>query len=115
MQYQALIISNNRHSMTYSSGLCAFGFDVQDTHCLDSASVWLADSYQPQAIIVDMKHHADEVLDFLVYLRAELRNTNAYVIVIGCQAEIARRLGADKCLPRPTTVNELIATLQSAF
>jgi ActR/RegA family two-component response regulator len=115
MKPQALIISNNRHSMGYSAGLSAYGFHVEDTRTIEMGRILLKSGSNPHTIIIDMKQHADEVARFVQFVRSELHNQQAYILLIGCENDFALALGADKCLQRPTEVHDIITILQAAL
>ena len=115
MKPQALIISNNRHSIAYISGLGAYGFHVQDTRTIETGRILLKSGSNPQTIIIDIKQHADDIADFIQFVRSELHNTQTYIIIIGCENDFALTFGADKCLQRPADVHDIIAILQTAL
>lgn len=115
MKPQALIISNNHHSMAYTAALSAYGFHVEDTRTIETGRILLKSGSNPHTIIIDMKQHAGEVSQFVQFVRSVLHNPHIYIIVIGCENDFALTFGADKCLQRPAEVHDIISILQSAL
>ncbi|MCI0714277.1 MAG: hypothetical protein L0154_29250 [Chloroflexi bacterium] len=112
MKPQALIISNNHHSIAYSTALAAYGFSIDTTRTFEAARVLLRSGLLAHSIIVDIKQHSDEIEDFLRFVRQDLDNTQTFILIIGCDKDFTYAFGADTCLQRPADIDEIIDSLR---
>ena len=108
MTNTALIISNNHFSSaSYSAGLGAYGYHLEETRTFETARILLKSGLKPDAIIIDVKLHSNEIDSFI----RDVRHQFAYqggIIVVGLDVMV----GANACLPRPALITDVVSVLQ---
>lgn|GEM_PF-5269159 len=82
MNSNILVITNNfQSSLTYTRMLAGYGYAVNEATTLTGARVRLRAKLIPAIIIMDMKHHEADQIDFIEMITAEY--TNIRIIHIG--------------------------------
>ncbi|HVY03429.1 MAG TPA: response regulator, partial [Caulobacterales bacterium] len=75
----------------------------------------------PDVVVTDVVMPGHDALEFLPLLRARFPHLPVVVVSGGGQTgaglylDIARKLGADECLPKPFTPEALSAAIERAF
>ena len=112
MQTSILVISNYRNSsMSYMSSLHGYGFDIDSTRTFETARILLRAGNRPDAIIIDVKFHTDEITAFIQFVRQQISQSTG-IIIIGSEYEWLRAYGADVCIERPADFQDMVAIFE---
>lgn len=112
MQTSILVISNCRNSsVSYMSSLRGYGFTIEDSRTFDTARILLRSGDSPDSIIIDVKFHADEISEFIHYVRTQI-NPSAHIILIGSEQDLLPVYGANLRLDRPVDFQQLVSVLE---
>lgn len=117
MKASILAISNNRNSnMRYLPALHAYGYSVKDVQTIESGRILLRTGYCPDILLIDVKFHANEVIDFLRFVRHDLANQTVHIVIVGGENDfVLAAYGANICLERPVNIEDILAVLQPEF
>lgn len=84
MNGNVLVITNNfQSSLTYTRMLAGYGYAVNDVTTITDAKVHLRAGMIPAIIIMDMKNHVPEQIEFIDFLSEQY--SNIQVIHVGIE------------------------------
>lgn len=117
MKASVFAISNNRNSsMRYLSALHGYGYSVKDVQSFEAGRVLLRTGYNPDIIVIDVKFHADDIAEFLRFVRKDLGNHSVYIVVVGGENDyLLAAYGANICLERPANIEDILTVLNPSF
>lgn len=115
MNEHILIITNNhRSSLSYSTALASYGYNVVEAQTFEGARIRLRARMIPEIIIIDVTFHANDRKDFIYDLLRTPEWAHIQVIVVQGdhamdETTLFRNIDA---VYRPVDVQDIIATIQ---
>jgi len=114
MSNDIFIIGKSHTNIVYTSALIGYGYRVNNLQTFDAARIMLRSGDIPRAIVVDMNNHADQVKQFIQFVRQSV-SADMGVVVIGSnnqESENAYNNGATLFLYRPVEIEGLVGVLR---